>query len=196
MKANGLCFSLALLTAFLLTAPLHTAWAQLSKKERKEWKKRKKSTNPLVYKQMVEDGSNNRQRIEQANQEVEALRAQLAAKENQLARLRSENQELEQQRQEVDATSRQGPNEKGVYFRVQVGAYERIDLSSRISQKADMKVEDEAGIKKYTIGYFNDYWEADKFKRFIQMMGIRDAWIVAYRDGRRIDIKEALEGIL
>lgn len=185
-----------LLGGFLFLNPSTPAFAQMSKEEKKAWKKKKKAMNPLAFKQIVEEQEEIKEKINQTRQELEMLRSQLSEKDRRLAQLREENQQLEQQRQEVDATSRQGPDERGVYFRVQVGAYERIDLSSRITQKADMKVEDEGGIKKYTIGYFNDYWEADKFKKYLQSMGIKDAWIVAYRDGVRVDIKEALEGIL
>ncbi|GIV39615.1 MAG: hypothetical protein KatS3mg033_1415 [Thermonema sp.] len=185
-----------LLGGFLCLNPSSPAFAQMSKAEKKAWKKKKKAMNPLAFKQMVEEQEEIKEKINQTRQELEMLRSQLSEKDSRLAQLREENQQLEQQRQEVDATSRQGPDERGVYFRVQVGAYERIDLSSRITQEADMKVEDEGGIKKYTIGYFNDYWEADKFKKYLQSMGIKDAWIVAYRDGVRVDIKEALEGIL
>lgn len=196
MKVFKTTLLILLLGGVFCFSPSQQAFAQMSKAEKKAWKKKKKAMNPLAFKQMVEEQEEIKERINQTKQELESLRAQLGEKDNRLAQLREENQQLEQQRQEVDATSRQGPDERGVFFRVQVGAYERIDLSSRITQEADMKVEDEGGIKKYTIGYFNDYWEADKFKKYLQSMGIKDAWIVAYRDGVRVDIKEALEGIL
>ena len=49
-------------------------------------------------------------------------------------------------------------------------------------------------MNKYTIGVFKDYWEADTFKKYVREMGVRDAWIVSYRDGQRVDIKDVLEG--
>jgi len=197
MKVIKTTLLILLLGGVFYPGPSQQAFAQMSKAEKKAWKKKKKATNPLAFKQLSEEQEEIQQKIKQSKQELELLRLQLGEKDNRLAQLREENQKLEQQRQEeVDATSRQGPNERGVFFRVQVGAYETIDLSSRITQEADMKVESEGAIKKYTIGYFNDYWEADKFKKYLQSMGIKDAWIVAYRDGVRVDIKEALEGIL
>ena len=53
---------------------------------------------------------------------------------------------------------------------------------------------DEDGTKKYTLGEFTDYWEADRFKKYLREMGVKDAWIVAYKDKKRLNMKEFLEG--
>jgi hypothetical protein len=42
---------------------------------------------------------------------------------------------------------------------------------------------------------FTDYWEADTFKKYMREMGVSDAWIISYRDGVRVPIKEVLETI-
>ncbi|MCS6833093.1 MAG: hypothetical protein NZ521_05940, partial [Flammeovirgaceae bacterium] len=54
-------------------------------------------------------------------------------------------------------------------------------------------VEEEDGVKKYTIAYFRDYWEADTFKKYMREMGVKDAWIVAYENNVRRDIKQVLD---
>ena len=48
---------------------------------------------------------------------------------------------------------------------------------------------------RYTLGEFRDYWEADKFKKYLREMGVKDAWIVPYKDGKRVPIKDVLEGV-
>jgi hypothetical protein len=51
-------------------------------------------------------------------------------------------------------------------------------------------------MQKVTLGNFRDYWEADKFKKYLRDMGVKDAWIVPFKDGQRVDIKEVLEGVV
>ena len=48
----------------------------------------------------------------------------------------------------------------------------------------------------FTIGVFRDYWEADKFKKYMREMGVKDAWIVPFKDGVRVEIKDVLEGVV
>ena len=50
--------------------------------------------------------------------------------------------------------------------------------------------------QKLTIGVFRDYWEADTFKKYMREMGVKDAWIVPYQDGQRVEIKDVLEGVV
>jgi len=52
------------------------------------------------------------------------------------------------------------------------------------------------GVNAYTIGLFRDYWEADTFKKYMREMGVKDAWIVPFKDGQRVDIKDVLEGVV
>ena len=39
---------------------------------------------------------------------------------------------------------------------------------------------------------FREYFEANEFKDYLIAMGVEDAWIVSYRDGNRVDIKEVI----
>ena len=52
---------------------------------------------------------------------------------------------------------------------------------------------DADGTKKYTLGFFGDYWEAENFKKYLREMGVKDAWIVAYKNGSRVELKDVLE---
>ena len=40
----------------------------------------------------------------------------------------------------------------------------------------------------------NHTW--DKIKKYMRDMGVKDAWIVPFKDGQRVDIKDVLEGVV
>ena len=75
---------------------------------------------------------------------------------------------------------------KGVVFKVQIGAFKNKDLKKYFDNNPNFGGEAaEKGDQKLTIGVFRDYWEADTFKKYMRDMGVKDAWIVPYRDGQR-----------
>jgi cation transport regulator ChaC len=79
---------------------------------------------------------------------------------------------------------------------VQIGAYIGKDLSQFVSSNDDMAQEVAGNVQKYTLGTFTDYWQADKFKKHLRRMGVKDAWIVPYKDGSRVPMKDVLEGVI
>jgi len=80
---------------------------------------------------------------------------------------------------------------------VQIGAFKNKDLAKYFENNKNFSGDVDAdGVKKYTLGYFNDYWEADNFKKYIREMGVKDAWIVAYKNGQRVNLRDVLEGLL
>ncbi len=86
-------------------------------------------------------------------------------------------------------------NYNGVVFKVQVGAFKNKDLSKYLDNNKNFSGDTDAdGQKKYTLGLFTDYWEADNFKKLLREMGVSDAWVVAYKAGQRVSIKDVLEG--
>jgi hypothetical protein len=86
---------------------------------------------------------------------------------------------------------------KGIVFKVQVGAFKNKDLAKYFDNNPNFGGEVKEGEpQKVTIGIFRDYWEADTFKKYMREMGVKDAWIVPYKDGQRVDIKDVLEGVI
>ena len=88
---------------------------------------------------------------------------------------------------------------KGVIFKVQVSADKDLDLSDVLvddSHHKNLEQEKAAGLNKYTIGHFRNYWEADKLKKGLRKMGVRWAWIVPYKDGKRVLLKEVLSTVI
>ncbi|HDR67598.1 MAG TPA: hypothetical protein ENN61_00960 [Bacteroidaceae bacterium] len=87
--------------------------------------------------------------------------------------------------------------EKGICFRIQLIAL-RMPFNgnlhfSRLGIDGDIRVEIHEGLYKYSAGSFSDYLSASRYKKTIENRpGLDDAFIVAYRNGMRISIEEAL----
>lgn len=165
------------------------------KKEIKEWKKKLKNTDPLKFRDMTQElntlrgqASGLKAEISKLEQEKETFDSQLKEKDNTIADLKAENEKLKKQLD--NNVSRSGDDyTKGVVYKVQIGAFKNRDLS-KFQNKGNFWMEDQDGLKKYTIAYFRDYGEADQFKKYMRAMGVKDAWIVAYDDNVRKDIKD------
>ena len=96
-------------------------------------------------------------------------------------------------------TVNQGDFSTGVVFKVQVGAFKNKDLSKYFDNNPNFGGEagkEPTDPQRINIGIFRNYWEADKFKKYLREMGVKDAWIVPYRDGARIEIRDVLDMIV
>ncbi|MEI9919264.1 MAG: Ezrin/radixin/moesin family protein [Bacteroidota bacterium] len=188
-----------------------TVFAQLSKAEKKEWKKKAKEfkKNPAALKQLNDDKQVSDNSVVDLSGQVKQLQstvsdknAKIADLEDQIARMRSElNSAKAELAQLKSAPAVINPMDfsKGVVFKVQVGAFKNKDLSKYFENNPNFGGEaadkDKNEPQKITIGIFRDYWEADTFKKYMREMGVKDAWIVPYRDGVRVEIKDVLEGV-
>lgn len=201
-KGIILFFCLALIAAST------SSFAQLSKKEKKEWKKKAKeySKNPTDLKQLMEDKQAADNTVASLNTKVTELQssvsdknAKIAELEDQLSQMRGQltaaKAELAQQKESPVVNSMDFS--KGVVFKVQVGAFKNKDLQKYFDNNPNFGGEAKDGEpQKITIGIFRDYWEADTFKKYMRDMGVKDAWIVPFKDGQRVDIKDVLEGVV
>ncbi len=198
--------SLSLLAALCLSLPTGLAaqsTATLSKKEqkklKKEWKAKAKSfvKNPLslrdnqdYYKKKIDELNKliaerdvRLQEMEQKVSEAEALKGTVTA-------LQAENASLKQAAEEA-AKAPRGPDLKGLVFKVQIGAFKLFNLAQYIQDTPGLAAESGGELNKYTLGVFRDLATAEAFRKDIRRMGIRDAWTVAFRDGVRIEMKQA-----
>jgi hypothetical protein len=184
-------------------------FAQLSKAEKKEWKKKAKeySKNPAELKSLIEakqtaeaDNSTLKGQVGTLNSEVSDKNAKIADLEDQLAKMRSDLTTTKAELAQLKETP-PAPNpmdfSKGVIFKVQIGAFKNKDLAKYFDNNPNFGGEaTEKGEQRFTIGVFRDYWEADKFKKYMREMGVKDAWIVPFKDGIRVEIKDVLEGVV
>lgn len=82
--------------------------------------------------------------------------------------------------------------DKGVVFKIQLGAYKNYDLIKKLSNEEGIIQEIDNGLFKYTLGTYRTVAEAKELQNEIRKMGIADAWVVSYIDGKRVHIKDAL----
>lgn len=202
MKTRVLILCLALIFSGM------QVFAQLSKKEIKEWKKKAKEyrKNPANLKQMTEEKQVADASVTTLKGDVSKLQSSISDKdskiaelEDQISRMRSEltstKAELAQLKENPPVNSMDFS--KGVVFKVQIGAFKNKDLSKYFENNPNFSGEVKEGEpQKVTIGIFRDYWEADTFKKYLREMGVKDAWIVPFRDAVRVDIKDVLEGVV
>lgn len=197
-----LFFCLALIFSSTLVS------AQLSKQEKKEWKKKAKqlSKSPESLKQLTEEKQAAESQVSTLNQKVTQIQSQVSEKDAKIVQLEDE---LTQARGQLTAAKAElaqlketpviNPMDfsKGIVFKVQIGAFKNKDLAKYFDNNPNFGGEVKEGEpQKVTIGIFRDYWEADTFKKYMREMGVKDAWIVPYKDGQRVEIKDVLEGVV
>lgn len=182
-------------------------FAQLSKQEKKEWKKKAKeyARNPANLKDLTDqkqtadtEVTNLKGQVSTLNSQVSDKNARISELEDQINNMRGEltsaKAELAQLKEAPPVNSMD--YSKGVVFKVQIGAFKNKDLSKYFDNNPNFGGEaTDKGEQRYTIGIFRDYWEADKFKKYMREMGVKDAWIVPFKDGQRVEIKDVLEGV-
>lgn len=84
---------------------------------------------------------------------------------------------------------------KGVVWAVQVGAFRNPIKQSTFKGFAPVFAHPLSnGITRYTAGMFQTFDKADDAKDKIRALGYRDAFVVAYRDGKQISASAAREG--
>lgn len=184
------------------------SFAQLSKQEKKEWKKKAKefSRNPANLKQLTEDKEGAERQVSSLNDRVSQLQSSMSNKdariadlENQLAQSRAQLTSARAELTQLKASPvvNEMDYSQGVVFKVQIGAFKNKDLQKYFDNNPNLGGEvKENEPQRITIGIFRDYWEADQFKKYMREMGVKDAWIVPYRDGQRVEIKDVLEGVV
>lgn len=178
--------------------------AQMSKAEMKEWKKRIKQLQPEQYKNLLDENKAMKaeaaeleDRAETAEAESDEKDAQVKELQTQVQNMRSEVAAAKEQSQKAVAQQGAVVGTDGVVFKVQIGAFtNKEDLTKYSANNANFDAETNDGVQKFTIGAFRDYWEADTFKKYLRQMGVKDAWIVSFKDGTRVPIKDVLEGII
>lgn len=204
-----------LLVLVLCLAVGFSASAQLTKEEKKEWKTKYKAYKKDLegFKDLVEENGTLKSQLSTNKRQLSTLQSQMGEKDAKIAELqdqlnRAQAQIAAAKQAEMaakDALGNQKPAQvqpkspismDGVVFKVQIGAFEKKDMSKFFDNNPMFSGQSEDGMQKITIGFFRDYWEADTFKKYLREMGVKDAWIVPFKDGKRVPIKDVLEGVI
>lgn len=184
-----------LLTSFLLVVQ---AYGQLPKKERRVWKKELRKLSPEEFKSMVDEKTHLRHMVDLLSEEnsnlktkVYQLEQSLVSREEKLRKVANALKALEIQ---LGLVNEKGERwDKGVVFKVQIGALNKEAFEQVPERSYTMEVEEDISYKQYVVGNFRDYNEADLLKKHMRKVGVRRAWIVPYKDGKRVPLKEVLD---
>jgi len=177
------------------------SFCALAQDDKKEWVKKLKEMDPLALKALYQERDQLKVDAELAKTQLQEKDSRIAELEKQLSNVKANSIKMPAEANEQDISAsgydRQNANAQGVVFKIQVGAFKNKDLTKYFENNKNFSGDVDAdGTKKYTLGYFSDYWEADRFKKYLREMGVKDAWIVPYKDGKRLNIKDVLEGVV
>ncbi len=207
--------TLAFLILFVGVSISVTAQEELSKEDKKRWTNKAKEyrKDPAALKKLTEDKVAYQQEALQSKSELANLESQLNQQREQLAMAQQQNAQLTSQlsaanqtisdlNNQIDQMASMPPASMpetsapsgdnynmGVLYRVQVGAYKAVP--AKYDGLPDVTVEDVGNIKKVLLGNYRNYDEAVSRMRSLKSQGYKSPWVVAFRDGQRVSLKEA-----
>ncbi|WP_143962936.1 SPOR domain-containing protein [Litoribacter populi] len=198
-----MAFRTLLLTICLLAPTLcitHTAAAQ-DRKQQRELRRELRKLSPEEFDAMKTRQAELQQKVDELSQQTSQLQGDIQDKDQRITELKNElsrlQKELDQRTEELTAMREKEEQwNKGVVFRVQIGAFTDYDFSHATGTSPQLQYEETDDWHKYIMGNFRSYPEADQLKKHLRKTGIRDAWIVPYKDGERVPLKEVLEEAL
>jgi len=209
-----------LLFLFLLAVNLPSLHAQDDKQEEKFWKKKAKEyvKKPLSLKSETEafqkqignlkqEVADLNSRIEKAAEEAltrESEKQQLSAELSRTKeRLNTQTREAEEVRTRLKAKEEElavtaaapasgggSANMRGTVYRLQIGAFAQDTMTLEGANSTMFEVEKDNEMSKYVLATFHSYEEAVALRNKLRRMGMKDTWIVPYKDGARTTMEE------
>jgi len=179
-------------------------YRNMPEKERKAlekvWKNKLRDTEPLAfrdtykkYQTLSREGSKIRSQIKKTALDLDSKEKIAMSLREQIDSIKNERSGKNMATEENEKSAMgSGDFDKGLVFKVQVGAMKKINNNFKEGNKKYVAEEDADGTLKYTLGYFRVYEDADNFKRVLRGMGLKEAKVEAYQDKKRIELKEAL----
>ena len=197
-----------LLLACFVAAPMVQA-QEMSKEEKKKWKELarnyRKDLNALKI--LVEEHDGFRDQVSQAQAEASQLRAAMDSKDRQISSYQQQVADLNNQILAMESAPPPPPVTdasdpimsdeamiNGIVYRVQIGAFAKTKLSEDMETAEAFKLENTGDdIQRVIVGQFRQFSNAKLLRDRMRQMGVSDAFIVAYQDGNRIDVQEAIK---
>lgn len=161
----------------------------------KEEKKRIKKMSVEQIFSMQKNLEKKSEELKKVASEKDEMQALVNTMSEELNKLKAESDSLkalsvkqaeEQAKAAADAPAGlpKGKTYSGTYYKIQMGAYTKKSTSKL--GKAEVEGEMVENQMKYVIGYFTDYKKAEAAVAELREMGLKDAWIVTYKDGKRV----------
>lgn len=189
--AMGIIFTLP-----ILLAP--QAFGQLSREEKRAWRKELRKLSPEGMKQLMDEKKNLSTMLNILSMENTQLKTQAFENNQEIAYLVSEvdelNNTLKSREIQLGLISETGERwDSGVVFKVQIGALKPRDFAYKNGRNYTLEVEEGGEYRQYVVGNFRVYKEADALKKHMRKIGMTKAWIVPYKNGKRVPLKDVLE---
>lgn len=196
-----------ILLALAVCAPMAVQAQELTKEEKKKYKDIARNYRKDLYalKTLLEEHDYYREQAGQAQTQISDLNAQLVMKDRQINDLQQQNADLNQQMialqqapppepqpQQPGELMTDQPVLQGVVYRVQLGAFGQNQLDNDLATTPNLTLESSGDLQKVVVGQFTNYANAKRLRDRMRQMGVKGAFIVAYNDGMRIDVKEAM----
>ena len=201
-----------LLLVFFFSVSGQIVAQEMTKDEKKKWVTMAKNfkKDPQALKMLVEERDQYRRQVQEEssritslqNSEAQATRraAQLeqdiAQMNNGLMNAREANQRLSAENERLRASTTTTPptgtgTVAGVVFRVQAGAFTKGRIPQNIQNLPDTMIEEEGNLQKVLVGSYRNINEARARATQLKQQGVEGAFVVAYKDGKRISIEAA-----
>ena len=190
----------SLFVMLLITGASLNTWAQASpnKMTKKQLRRALKKfyKNPASFKEFKQRIEDKKAKLADLEKQLQApintdkIDAEIAEQTKEEQKLRAEIERLKNEKKETKKVIKKESNEQGTIYKVQVEITDN-DLYKEIVQGEKKAVftgdSDNDGLKKYTLGYFSDKGEAEKFAKILSELFIKAAKVVTYTDGKRVD---------
>lgn len=126
----------------------------------------------------------------EANKETAMFKNKITELEDTIKNL-SMDQEINGTANDADGELEKASLQNQLVYAVQIGAFEKKDLSLYSDKFVNFKEIKAGRFNKYALGNFASLSEAKKFRRELVRLGFRNAFIASYQDGKRLKIEEA-----
>jgi predicted transcriptional regulator len=134
-------------------------------------------------------------KVKELSDEIASLNAQLKTAELTSEQL-AEQLKLEHLRYiELEKTIPSTELPEGTVYQVQMGFYQYLDLVSFNDKLKTVRAEEIDGKKRYVIGHFDNLLDAVQFSNDIKRIGVSDAFVTEYIDGKRNMNFDAYKGL-
>lgn len=177
------------------------AYGQLPRAEKKMWKKELRKLSPEGMKSLMEEKKQLSSLLTTLNTDNAQLKSQIFEKKQENTYLKSQVRELSNELKgreiQLGLVNENGEKrDSGVVFKVQIGALKPSDFVGQKDRSYTLEVEEDSRHRQYVVGSFSDYEEADALKKLMRKIGMNKAWIVPYKNGSRVPLKEVLDVVL
>ena len=172
-----------------------TAQAQQLTKTQKRALKKEIRTYKKNPEKWVKMQNQHQSKVKELSDEIARLNAQLKTAELNVDQLSKQLKLKQLSYEELEKTIPTTELPEGTVYQVQMGFYQYLDLVSFNDKLKTVRAEEIDGKKRYVIGHFENLLDAVQFSNDIKRIGVSDAFVTEYIDGKRNMNFDAYDGL-